>query len=363
MATNNRLVDYNRSLMTTDTAFQTFLSNIQASANKYNLEALKECYAKLPIDWRNSEQIFLAGAWNIGNILGYNDVGGLISMPFSRGSEAYVWRDFDIHQVVANEPALCRFYGGSRNYGLHLFNELSTQGVIRFSTMRSLNSYPNFKTATGYNFNSMSHTVEVVGDTYNTYSSSNFNFWDYIIDKLDCCFWLDITDLAPNRVLRINPSVNSGGTTEIHIDYNGSVRFTGLLNINNVELSMFIVNGRRLVFINIHNLPVFMSAPTAPCLFITSSDGQPFQANPNCKVRIGVASLDVNKPYLYDNSWDSRPPRSEDALTITLTQPSDIFINTSKGAFTFYNQPAGGFDYKSHGIIDCKVYAIAIKFL
>lgn len=355
--------EHNRALRVKDAAFNAFLANTNDdSIYTRNLDALYECYTKLPLEWRGADRIFLAGCWSVGNIYGYSPDGSIISFPFSRNSVAHVFRNLDIHEVTNDEPGLDQFYC-SRSFGYHLFSMLTTQGVIKFSTMRSLNNTNNYKVATGYNFAGMSYTKEVLGNLYTSYVIDDFNFWEQVLTTLNLSCWIDFTELAPNRLFALCPDSTNLTNPEFVINNSGLVRLKEPLNGGNTEIQIVKLAGRKLAYINIKGLKTAGSTLTSLIFNINSEDGLPFYGNDNCRVKVGFGTTDENRPYMHDNDWDNHTTRAEDILTINLSQTSNLFFNTSKGVFTFNAVPAGLFDYKSAGIIDCKVYNIAIKHI
>lgn len=373
MATNNRLVDYNlRNIKAKDVAFQNFITNIQASANSYNIEALNECYAKLPLEWRNSDKIFVAGAWNVGSILGYDQSGSIINMPFSRASVAWgESKNLDILEFNINEPSLCAWAYKRDGYGLIVENARnsyyrSTDGSGSVNNP----ALDGFIQPSGFGLNGMANLYEIDGYNYvNTltnsrplvYIGTTTLYPDYTA-KTHRQVLFDITDCRPDSLIALNGGKNSVTTVYSFFDLQFNRIHSTAQDIKCIKKEFFNLNGRS------YALCVFSSnvafGESMPFSLTRAPKGTAFIGDSNVKLKIGrVRGADslteLEKSILYAST--SVVFKEEDILTINLAQISDIFINTSKGAFTFRNQPIGAFDYKANGIIDCKVYNVAIK--
>lgn len=359
MATNNRLVDYNlRNLKVRDSAFQTFLTNIQASSNSYSIEALNECYAKLPLEWRNSDKIFIAGAWNVGNVLGYDQSGSILNMPFSNPNiNRFSIVNLNYKIIDINEPCLDNLFGG---FGFWLNNSISS--CLRSSYIGT-DAVGDCNVVGGTLASNFIGSITEKAVTYTTpigviWGSVGAGNYSWSGTEAAYEFLIDITELNPNRQIVIS-FLNGGNAIVYNLD---GVRNNSVSLFQDYKEYSFILSGRKYLLIRIRRTLSTgdSSGGSGTRITIKHNTDSTWYGDTNSRIYVYPIKMGIwNKSVrAYNQAIHSS---SEDILTINLTQTSDIFINTSKGAFIFRNQPVGVFDYKANGIIDCKVYNIAIK--
>lgn len=389
MSTNNRIVDYNLNVLRSeDTAFQTFLTNIQSSGNSYNIDALKECYANIPIEWRDSDELYPMGAWNVGNILGYDSSGSIISLPFSRNSVAYTTRDLVVSSVDVNTPLIDNLYY-NREWGLSIENARSSK-ISATSGAGAGNSFNTTIAPSGMQINQLATIREITGTTYiNRISASSTTVASMPYSNIGGTvapdsvpskymrILFDVTDLPSNYRIAVY-SFRLTQNNRVVFDKNGNLD-VGYTTAGAAVLrkDIFYVDGRQYIYIYLQsdvttlfeNTPriAIGRAPFSP----SDSTINSYIGDSNVQVKYGwityaqtIEELEASFIWVdrYNNTADL-PIKGEDVLNINLMQTSDVFINTSKGSFIFKNQPSGVFDYKAVGLINCKIHNIAIKYV
>lgn len=373
MATNNRLVNYNHRLMYGDSnRLNTFISKLNNTSNvTYYSDKLRENLRTIPIAYRNAEEIFLAGAIKTGAILGYDINGNIIEMPFTRASNAWGIVGLKVKTYSANNPVLSDLYYGSRRHGICIESLRTNYGAKTYQFLGNASgltvaSNTSMFGSTVGSFTWLGEgtgTSTSYGDTTGSASNGTYGVVAGWNSYTSIEFWLGLQDLSPTRCVRWHPNYN-GQQNFIDFDTNYNI-ISDTLNRpdKTIQLTKFDYNGKTYakVIVDFKGTPISSQGNMSFGIW-DKTQNAPFPCDSTSKFLIGnVKKNDLDQTLIISSS-NATVTKQEDSLSFNLMHLSDIFISTSKGNFEFLNQPIGSFNYKANGIIDCKIYSIAIKY-